>query len=246
MPKYAQTLQLIKVNGVPIIDDTASDEVNFFMPIPKPHETDSTEIETDTPDDPKPTNAKPRRVKQNPAANPPPAKRGRKPLNLTQEEKDIRGVFKKEYYKHYYKNNPEKYKYDKYDSSNSCVYKLTTTKSDKVYYGSTMLPLNLRLKRHLSCIKNPKNATYIEMAAISTNWTIEPVVKVQLESKEMLNFLETVYISHYKENAINKNKKYSPEVIKSVCSLFPNCYLPQELQEPNKQVVSGIDGKLCI
>ena len=85
----------------------------------------------------------------------------------------------------------------------------------------------MRLKRHASCIRNPVNSTYKDMAAVSrSGWTIEPMVKVKLESKQMLNYLETIYISHYQDTVFNRNKKYSPDVIECVSVLFHADYLP--------------------
>ena len=46
---------------------------------------------------------------------------------------------------------------------------------------------------------------------------------------ETLNYLETIYISHHQENVFNKNKKYPPDVIKTLCEQFPSNYLPKIL-----------------
>ena len=158
-----------------------------------------------------------------------PAKRGRKPL--TPQQKDVSNILKREYFKNYYVNNPDKYKYEQYDHSNSCVYKLTNIKTNKIYIGSTILPLSIRLKRHQTCLRNPKNSTYLEMAHYGiADWTIEPIIKVPLQNNTELNFLETIYISHHHENVFNKNKKYSNDVIKSIAKLFPVNYLPKGLE----------------
>ncbi len=170
-----------------------------------------------------------------------PAKRGRR--RLTPEEKDISNILKREYFKLYYKRNPEKYAYTKYDYNNSCIYKLTNSKTSKVYYGSTILPLHLRLARHVTAMKYPKNSTYMEMAEISTkltDWKIEPVIKIALDSKKQLDTLEAIYISHYQDSVFNRNKKYPASIIKELCNHFQNSYLPKELQDPNKNKIYKI------
>ena len=219
--KYVQSLQLIAINGNPLlvpdihtqlIDSYSDESDNIFIPL------DLKAVNIDSSDDdssPSPPNNDLSISK----------KRGRKAL--TAEEKDISNIFKKEYFKLYYKNNKYKYKYDKYDYNNSCIYKLIHTKTNKMYIGSTILPLHIRLKRHQTCLRNPQNKTYSEMAAISkSGWQIEPIIKVKLASKQLLGFLETIYISHHQENVFNKNKKYMPDVIACVAKLFPETYLP--------------------
>lgn len=159
-------------------------------------------------------------------------KRGRKPL--TEKEKEIRDVLKKEYFKQYYRDHPEKYEYQKFDFSNSCIYKLICKKSNKVYIGSTFLPINLRLKRHLSRIKHPNNSTYIEMANASNNhddWEIEPIVKVGLNNRKELDALESIYISTYDGPLFNKKKKYDIETVKVLGKFFSENILPNKLKK---------------
>ena len=217
MRNYLQTLTLVQVNGVDVIDSDSEDsDLQSVDTEPEPDSDDSdlkyeSDSDSDSSDEDEPT----------------PKKRGRKPL--TQEEREISEILKKEYFKLYYLRNPDKYKYTKYDYSNSCVYKLTSPHSDTVYIGSTILPLNLRLKRHLSCIRHRKNSTYTAMFDKSLNWEIEPIIKVPLSSKKELDTLETIYISSSKDKLFNKNKKYSMEIIKLLISKykFPNAYLPK-------------------
>ena len=210
MKKYIQTLTLVQVDGVDVIESDSEIEND-------PTNTEESENETtsvsETSDDEEP------------------AKRGRKPL--TPEEKEISNVLKKEYFKMYYVKNPDKYKYTRYDYSNSCVYKMTSPHSDKVYIGSTILPLSLRLKRHNSCIRHQKNSTYKEMFDTSLEWRIEPIIKVPLGSKKELDTLETIYISSSKDKLFNKNKKYSMEILKLLTDRykFPLQYLPLDFQK---------------
>jgi hypothetical protein len=226
MPRYVQTLQLIAINGAPLavpdvatqLIDTDSDESDIFLAANLTAYTDSSDSESDyTPTSP------PRPMVEH---APTTGKRGRR--KLTDAERAMSSLLKKQYFKTYYKNNLDKYKYTTYDYTNSCVYKLCNTKTNKIYIGSTILPLNLRLKRHATCIRNPQNTgTYKDMAAVSrSGWTIEPIVKVKLESKAMLNYLETIYISHYQDIAFNRNKRYTPDVIECVKPLFHADYLP--------------------
>ena len=169
---FIQTLTLVKVDDKEVKPVTKYTLIEAEAPN-VPDNTPETDSDSDTDFEYKQLNLKPIEKK-----------RGRRPL--TPEEKEISNILKKEYFKLYYKNNPEKYQYIKYDYNNSCIYKLTTPKSKLVYYGSTILPLPLRLKRHLSAMRNPKNSTYMQMAEISTkaeDWSIEPVIKIGLESK---------------------------------------------------------------
>ena len=234
MPKYVQSLQLIAINGDPLavpdihtqLVDTDSDESEIFIAMnltayPSDSDTDSSDCAPPSPPSP------PKSPMVEHALTP--SKRGRK--KLTDAEREVSTLLKKQYFKAYYKNNLDKYKYTTYDYSNSCVYKLTHTKTDKIYIGSTILPLNLRLKRHTTCIRNPVNSTYRDMAAVSTRgWCIEPIVKIKLESKAMLNYLETIYISHYQDTVFNRNKRYTPDVIECVLPLFHVDYLPAPMQ----------------
>ena len=225
MTKYIQSLSLVRINDIPVtnptthselIDSDSDESIDFFMPL---NLSACSELDSEHTSDYGPPIP--------PLANlaPSTGKRGRK--KLTDAERAVADILKKEYFKTYYRENPSKYKYDTYDYSNSCIYKLTHTKTNKVYIGSTILPLNMRLKRHASCIRNPTNSTYKDMAAVSrSGWTIEPMVKVKLESKQMLNYLETIYISHYQDTVFNRNKKYSPDVIECVSVLFHADYLP--------------------
>ena len=209
---YTQKITLIKINDIDVKPIT---KVSIIHPDSDDSFDTDSEMDSDTDVELKVLNLKV------------PEKRGRK--KLTAEEKDISNILKKEYFKLYYKQNPSKYKYDLYDHNNSCVYKLTNINTTKIYIGSTVLPLSLRLKRHLTCLRHPANTTYMEMAHYGLDWTIEPIIKIPLESKQKLNYLETIYISHHQENVFNKNKKYSPDVIKTLSEQFPNNYLPKAL-----------------
>ena len=133
---YTQTLKLIKINDIDVKPITK-------ISIIQPDNDDSSEMDSDTDIELKILDLKV------------PEKRGRK--KLTSEEKDISNILKREYFKLYYKRNPDKYKYDRYDSNNSCIYKLTNINTTKIYIGSTVLPLSLRLKRHMTCLRHPVN-----------------------------------------------------------------------------------------
>ena len=209
---YTQKITLVKINDIDVKPIT---KVSIIHPDSDDSFDTDPEMDSDTDVELKVLNLKV------------PEKRGRK--KLTAEEKDISNILKKEYFKLYYKQNPSKYKYDLYDHNNSCVYKLTNINTTKIYIGSTVLPLSLRLKRHLTCLRHPANTTYMEMAHYGLDWTIEPIIKIPLESKQKLNYLETIYISHHQENVFNKNKKYSPDVIKTLSEQFPSNYLPKAL-----------------
>jgi len=159
-------------------------------------------------------------------------KRGRKPL--TPQEKELSLILRKAYFQKYYKEHPEKYPYEKHGFENSCIYKLSCSNSDKVYIGSTILPLEMRKKRHMTCIKTRKNMTYSEMSNASNNakdWTIEAILKVPLENKKQLDALESIYISSCETPLFNKKGKYSMEIVMELSKLLPTNLLPKQVQD---------------
>lgn len=219
--KFLQTLKLVQVDGVDVehLDEHSDEDIHTEDIVMVSEEYEPTS-DTETSQDQAPVKPE---VKK---------KRGRKPL--TTEERIISRILRTAYFKKYYKEHPEKYPYEKYGFDNSCVYKLYCSKNDRVYIGSTILPLTMRKARHMSSIKTKKNLTYTEMADVSTiadEWIIEPIIKVPLSNKKQLDALESIYISSWSTPLYNKKKKYSMEVVKELAQHLPVNILPKSIQD---------------
>ena len=112
---YTQKITLVKINDIDVKPIT---KVSIIHPDSDDSFDTDSEMDSDTD------------VELNVLNIKVPEQRGRK--KLTAEEKAISNILKKEYFKLYYKRNPSKYKYLKFDHSNSCIYKLANINTNKI------------------------------------------------------------------------------------------------------------------
>ena len=71
------------------------------------------------------------------------------------------------------------------------------------------------------------NKTYATMADLSSQWTIEPLVKCSVANRERLEELETLWISAYADKCLNNSKKYKLSLLQHLLDgRFPDSYLP--------------------
>ena len=164
-------------------------------------------------------------------------KRGPKPIILTPESIEAQRLHNRQYIKEYYHSHKDTFNLSRYKHAK--IYKMTSPHTTKFYIGCTVSPnLNKRFQVHCHKMKNSKNKTYITMNTISNDWKIELIHECHVSGREALEELEMIWITGYKDEALNYNKKYTDEIIKPYLDgRFDDCSLPEKYRILNKKNV---------
>jgi hypothetical protein len=155
-------------------------------------------------------------------------KRGPKPKPNTPERIEELKQHTREYIKNYYHQHKDTFNLSRYKHAK--IYKMTSPHTTKFYIGCTVMPnLNKRYQVHLNKMKNSHNKTYVIMNGISNDWKIELIHECNLKGREELEQLESIWITAFKDEALNYNKKYTDEIIKPYLDgRFDDSCLPEK------------------
>ncbi len=75
------------------------------------------------------------------------------------------------------------------------------------------------------------------MNTISNDWKIELIHECHVSGREALEELEMIWITAYKDEALNYNKKYTDDIIKPYLDgRFDDIHLPEKYRILNKKV----------
>ena len=114
------------------------------------------------------------------------------------------------------------HRYNNEDLTKSKVYKLVSNKTDKIYVGTTTLPLSTRLSIHKStAMKNIKACSSKILFQDNAEVKIELLIEFDCQTRAQLRVLEEAYRFQYGNLCVNKNRAFTtPEEKKEYTILW--------------------------